>query len=84
MKTITELKEDKQLLLDAINILDTITEEENENITRTDDDFELYESWAITDAKKEIMSKIGLIEVQLTQQEEEEGEQVKTIIGDEK
>lgn len=79
MKTITELKEDKQLLLDAINILDTITEEENEDITRTDDDFTLYESWAITDAKNEIMSKIGMIEVQLTQQEEEEeGEQVKT------
>ena len=66
MKTVEQLKEDKQLLLEAINILDTITEEENNHeVKRTDDDFQLYETWAVTDVKQEINSKIGEIEVQL-------------------
>jgi len=66
MKTVEQLKEDKQLLLEAINILDTITEEENNHeVKRTDDNFQLYETWAVTDVKQEINSKIGEIEVQL-------------------
>ena len=63
-KTINELQEDKNLLLQAISILDTITEEETGK-QRTDDEFGFYESWATTDIKKELTSKIGEIEVQL-------------------
>lgn len=63
-KTIEELKEDKSLLLQAISILDTITEEETGK-QRTDDEFGFYESWATSDMKKELTSKIGEIEVQL-------------------
>ena len=59
------LTEQKQLFMDAINILDTITEEEN-NIKRTDDDFKYYETWATSDIKKELTSKIGEIDVILT------------------
>lgn len=57
------LEENKQLLLDAIDILDTITEEEND-IKRTDNDFKYYESWATSDIKKELTSKLGEIIVQ--------------------
>ena len=63
-KTIEELKEDKELLLQAIDILDTITEEEND-IKRTEEDFTFYETWATTDIKKELTSKIGEIDVQI-------------------
>ena len=63
-KTINELQEDKNLLLQAISILDTITEEETGK-ERTMEDFGFYESWATTDLKKELMAKIGEIEVQL-------------------
>lgn len=57
------LEETKQLLLDAIDILDTITEEEND-IKRTDEDFKYYETWATSDIKKELTSKLGEIIVQ--------------------
>ena len=50
-KTINELQEDKNLLLQAISILDPITEEETGK-TRTDTDFNYYESWATSDIKK--------------------------------
>lgn len=63
------LTEQKKLLMNAIDILDTITEEEN-GINRTDDDFTYYETWATTDLKKELTSKIGEIEVQLTYEQE--------------
>ena len=64
MKTVEELQDDKSLLLQAISILDTITEEETGK-QRTDDEFGFYESWATSDIKKELTSKIGEIEVQL-------------------
>lgn len=63
-KTIEELNQDKTLFLQAIDILDTITEEEN-NITRTQEDFQYYETWATSDIKKELTSKIGEIDVQI-------------------
>ena len=68
-KTITELQQDKKLLLDAIDILDKITEEEND-VKRTDTDFQYYESWATSDIKKELTSKIGEIDVQLEYNED--------------
>ncbi len=64
MKTVEELENEKKLYLDAIDILDTITEEEN-SIERTDDQFQYYESWATSDIKKELSAKIGEIDVQL-------------------
>ncbi len=70
-KTIEELQQDKELLLNAINILDTITEEEN-NIKRTDEEFQYYETWATSDIKKELTSKIGEIDVQLINLEQAE------------
>lgn len=70
-KTIEELQQDKELLLQAINILDTITEEEN-NIKRTDEEFQYYETWATSDIKKELTSKIGEIDVQLINLEQAE------------
>lgn len=63
------LAEQKKLLMNAIDILDTITEEEN-GINRTNDDFKYYETWATTDLKKELTSKIGEIEVQLAYEQE--------------
>ena len=63
-KTITELEEDKKLLLQVIDLLDTITEQEND-IERTDDDFKYYETWATSDIKKELTSNIGSIDVQI-------------------
>ena len=62
MKTITELRQDQELLIEAVNILDKITCEEN-NITRADADFTLYESWAVTDVKNELQAKIGELQV---------------------
>lgn len=70
-KTIEELQQDKELLLSAISILDTITEEEN-NIKRTDEEFQYYETWATSDIKKELTSKIGEIDVQLINLEQAE------------
>ena len=70
-KTIEELQQDKELLLQAINILDTITEEEK-NVNRIDEDFEYYETYATTDIKKELTSKIGEIDVQLQYKETQE------------
>lgn len=76
-KTITELEKDKELLLTAIDILDTITEEENQ-VNRTDEDFQYYETWATSDIKKELTSKIGEIDVQLeyTEDENTEGDDI--------
>ncbi|WP_292475420.1 hypothetical protein [Methanosphaera sp.] len=85
-KTIEELTENKQLLLNAIDILDTITEEENEGIKRTDEDFKCFETWSTTDVKNELQSKIGEIDVLIenlnktttekeTDEEEEEEEE---------
>lgn len=62
-KTINELEQEQELLLTAINILDTITEQENPNTNRTDDEFQYYETWATTDIKKELQAKIGEIVV---------------------
>lgn len=64
-KTVEELEKDKELLLTAIDILDTITEKENTDIKRTDDDFEYYETWSTKDIKHELTSKIGEIDVML-------------------
>lgn len=72
-KTIEEYKQEKELLINAIDILDTITEEENGEINRTDDDFTYYETWATSDIKKELNSKIGEIEVQIKYLEEDDG-----------
>lgn len=70
MKTINELKEDQALLIEAVNILDTITEEENDNtINRVDEDFTLYESWAVTDVKNELQAKIGELQVLIEYQD---------------
>lgn len=82
-KTIEELTENKQLLLNAIDILDTITEEENEGIKRTDEDFKCFETWSTTDVKNELQSKIGEIDVLIenlnktTTEEETEEEETK-------
>ena len=62
-KTINELEQEQELLLTAINILDTITEQENPDTNRTDDEFQYYETWATTDIKKELQAKIGEIVV---------------------
>ncbi len=62
-KTINELEQEQELLLEAINILDTITEQENPDTNRNDDDFIYYETWATSDIKKELQAKIGEIVV---------------------
>ena len=71
-KTINELEQEQELLLEAINILDTITEQENPDTNRTDDEFQYYETWATTDIKKELQAKIG--EIVVTIQNLEEGD----------
>ena len=68
MKTITELRQDQELLIEAVNILDRITCEEN-NITRVDADFALYESWAVADVKNELQAKIGELQVLIEYQD---------------
>lgn len=70
-KTINELTEEQKLLLEAINILDTITEQENPNTNRNDDDFTYYETWATNDIKKELQAKIGEIVVNIQNLEAE-------------
>lgn len=72
MKTINELEDEKQLYIEAISILDTITEEETGK-DRTDEEFQYYESWATSDMKKELTSKIGEIEVQILNNEDNTG-----------
>lgn len=71
MKTITELEEDKKTLLEAINILDEITEQETGK-KRTDEDFTYYESWATSEIKQELNAKIGEIIVQIGYTDNEE------------
>ena len=68
MKTITELRQDQELLIEAVNILDRITCEEND-ISREDADFTLYESWAVADVKNELQAKIGELQVLIEYQD---------------
>ncbi|WP_323736256.1 hypothetical protein PXD04_10295 [Methanosphaera sp. ISO3-F5] len=65
------LQEDKTLLLNAINILDTITEN-NTGKNRTDTDFKDYETWATRDIKRELTSMLGEIEVEIQREADTE------------
>lgn len=69
----TTLQDSKTLLLQAINILDTITENTTGK-NRTDPDFKDYETWATNDMKKELTSMLGEIEVEIQRENNNEQE----------